>query len=92
MIYCRARPGHQHTTFLMCSDSRIRTVLPCLSRHSCFLFFLERPGAGEEGAAVDHEHRPRGAHHGLRQVHPGRVHSVQSNDEHCVQLCGSGPD
>ena len=54
--------------------------------------FVERPGVGEESLTVDHEHRARGALHGLRQVHPGRVHPVQSDDQHCVQLGPPGTD
>ena len=49
----------------------------CLrSPSSQLCLFVERPGAGEESPTVDHEHRARGAHHRLRQVHTGRLHPL----------------
>ena len=55
---------------------------------STFILLLvsARPGPGAAGAAVDRVRGPREAQHGLRDLHSGRVHPLQSHGQHCLQL------
>ena len=88
MIYSRARSGTSSSTPWQGSSSPSYLVLStkhprCLTLN----LFAERSGVGEKSAAVDCVGGEGEAHHGLRQVHPGRHHPLQADDQHCLQLC-----
>ena len=65
-----------------------RKIIDYYSVAVCFilLLVLARPGPGAAGPAVDRVRRPREADHGLRDLHPGRIHPLQSHGQHCLQL------
>ena len=65
-------------------NKKVYLVYSCCNKN--VVVVLAGPGAGAQGAPVDHDHHPRAALPGLWPLHPGRIRPLQGHDRHRLQL------